>query len=307
MAGLASSPDERVTYPGARAPDRRRDVDAHGVRIAVHEWGDAAAPPLLLAHGGFDFARTFDVFAPLLADGGFRVVAWDQRGHGESEHTALYSWEADLRDLGAVLDATARDPVAAIGHSKGAGLVTTLIRAWPERFSRFVNLEGLPSTAPMPSRTDPEPLERFRALTTGWLDQRRAAAGRVRKAGGLDELARRRARMNPRLSHEWLRYLVSVGGRRDPDGWRWRLDSALAFGIGPWRPGWALEQLPSFPIPLLGIVALVDEEMAFEVDPDVLRPFLPPGARLEVFPDAGHFVHIERPREVAEIVLGFLS
>ena len=57
----------------------------------------------LLAHGGFDFAGTLDVFAPMLADGGWRVVSWDQRGHGDSDHAALYSWEADLRDAAAVL------------------------------------------------------------------------------------------------------------------------------------------------------------------------------------------------------------
>ena len=31
-------------------------------------------PPLAIAHGGFDFARTFDVFAPTLAAAGWRVV-----------------------------------------------------------------------------------------------------------------------------------------------------------------------------------------------------------------------------------------
>lgn len=56
------------TYPGARAPDRQRTVDAGGIALAVYEWGDIAAPPLLLAHGAFDFACTFDVFAPLLAE-----------------------------------------------------------------------------------------------------------------------------------------------------------------------------------------------------------------------------------------------
>lgn len=55
------------TYPGARAPDRQHTVDAGGIALTVYEWGDIAAPPLLLAHGAFDFARTFDVFAPLLA------------------------------------------------------------------------------------------------------------------------------------------------------------------------------------------------------------------------------------------------
>src|SRR5689334_24546042 len=92
-----------VTYPGARRPDRRRRVDAHGVGIAVSEWGDESAPPLLLAHGGFDFAGTYDVFAPMLADAGWRVVSWDQRGHGDSEHAVLYSWDSDARDALAVL------------------------------------------------------------------------------------------------------------------------------------------------------------------------------------------------------------
>src|SRR4030095_14363947 len=96
---------------GARAPDRVRAVDAHGVRLAVHEWGDVAAPPLGLVHGGVDFARTLAVFAPRLADAGWRVVAWDQRGHGDSDYAALYSWETDVRDAVAVLDSIGQDPL----------------------------------------------------------------------------------------------------------------------------------------------------------------------------------------------------
>jgi hypothetical protein len=49
--------------------------------------------------------------------------------------------------------------------------------------------------------------------------------GRRRKPGTLDELARRRGRMNPRLDPQWLRYLVSVGAERDADGWRWKINS----------------------------------------------------------------------------------
>lgn len=58
--------DETRTYPGARRPDRQRRVDANGVGIAVYEWGDPDARPVLLTHGGFDFAATFDLLAPLL-------------------------------------------------------------------------------------------------------------------------------------------------------------------------------------------------------------------------------------------------
>jgi hypothetical protein len=56
---------EAITYPGARRPDRRRFVDSNGLAIATYEWGAEDAPPLMLAHGGMDFAGTFDSFAPL--------------------------------------------------------------------------------------------------------------------------------------------------------------------------------------------------------------------------------------------------
>ena len=57
-------------YPGARRPDRSRVAEVHGLRIAVWEWGEESAPPILLAHGGMDFAGTFDLLAPLIADAG---------------------------------------------------------------------------------------------------------------------------------------------------------------------------------------------------------------------------------------------
>ncbi len=296
-----------MSFPGARAPERRRRVDANGLGIASYEWGEEAAPPLLLVHGGFDFARTFDVFAPLLAAGGFRVVSYDQRGHGDSDHAGLYSWEADLRDLLAVLDATSAEPLPIVGHSKGGGLATSLAHALPERFTHLVNLEGLPSTQPTPDVADREHVALVGKTVVSWLDHRRSTAGRVRRAGSLDELARRRARMNPRLSHAWLHYLASLGARRDPDGYRWKLDPVMRFGgFGPWRPGWSLEQLHRLRVPLLGAVALVHEALAPVVDAGEIRSYLPPRARLETFADTGHFLHIERPAEVAALTLDFL-
>ena len=69
------------TFPGAVAPQRHYRVDADGVGIAVNEWGDERDPVLVMVHGGADFSRTFDVFAPLFAAAGWRawlpgLVAW---------------------------------------------------------------------------------------------------------------------------------------------------------------------------------------------------------------------------------------
>ncbi len=301
-------PAQTRTYPGARRPDRQRTVDAHGIAIAVHEWGAPDAPPILAAHGGFDFAGTLDVFAPLLADAGYRVVAWDQRGHGDSAHAALYSWEADLRDALAVLDSVTAAPVPVLGHSKGGNLMMQLAVALPHRVSHLVNLDGLPSRRSMPDLPDHQRTKLMAQELTGWLEHRRTAADGSRKPGTIEELAARRARMNPRLEPAWLEYLVTVGARQDPDGWRWKIDPALRMGgFGPFRPDWAIARLPELGMPVLAVLGLELEMMGWGTKPEDITPQLPPRGRLVTLEGVGHFVHIEQPRHVADLVLEHIS
>jgi pimeloyl-ACP methyl ester carboxylesterase len=308
MTSEMSTSNGTAIYPGARAPDRERFVDSWGVRIKVNEWGPADGSPLFLAHGGFDFSRTYDVFAPLLADAGWRVVAWDHRGHGDSQHTALYSWEADQRDAMSVFDSTTYEPAPVAGHSKGGNMLLQMSEILPHRISKMINIDGMPS----PGRhLEIVGHERTRMLEEGmhnWLQHRRAIASLQRKAGTIEELAKRRGRMNPRLSKEWLEYLVTVGGRHDEDGWRWKIDPQLRFGgFGPWRHTWSLAAMQALSMPVLVVLGTEQEEMGWGITPDHLKPFLPSSTRLEVFQDTGHFIHIEKPREVADLVLEFLA
>lgn len=299
---------EPPAYPGARRPDRRRAVDSDGLSLAVYEWGDPCATPLLLAHGGFDFAGTFDVFAPLLADAGYRVVSWDHRGHGDSEHAALYSWHADLRDSLAVLNSITTAPIPMIGHSKGGAVLMQLCEARPHRVTRYVNIDGMPSRFPAPDVADHERTRMRESEIAAWLDRRRRAGELVRRPGTIEQLAERRGRMNPRLSQEWLQYIVTIGAREDADGWRWKIDPIMRFGgFGPWRPDWYLERLPGFPVPLLGILATEKEEMGWGTSRKDLEGRLPPHAELVEYEASGHFVHIEHPRGVADRVLEFLA
>ncbi len=297
-----------ITYPGARRPDRHRWVNSYGVRLHVCEWGKRSDPPLFLVHGGSDFAGTFDLFAPLLADAGWRVVSWDHRGHGDSDHAALYGWDADVRDALTVLDSTRPDPVPVVAHSKGGGMMLQLADALPRRISKLVIIDGLPTPNPAPDISDHEQRKIDEKELAQWLDHRRKAASAQRKPGTLMDLAKRRKRMNPRLPDEWLQYLVTIGARKDPDGWRWKLDPGIRFGgFGPWRPEWSLKRLHLLEPPLFGMTATVEEEMGWGTNGEALRPFMPRGAKLLAMQDTGHFIHIERPREVADMVLEFLG
>lgn len=295
-------------FPGVVVPDREYHLDAGGVPIAVHEWGSEQADPLFLVHGGFDFARTFDVFAPKLAASGWRVVAWDQRGHGDSAHAALYSWDGDIRDAMAVMDAIASRPAPVVGHSKGGSLMIQLADAQPFRFSHLVNLDGIPYKRRIPDVSEHERTRMAAGEIIGWLDHRRTTATSERKPGTLAELARRRGRMNPRLSFEWLSHLVSVGAFERDDGWRWKIDASMRFGgFGPWRPEWTITRLPGLPMPFLGVLGREQEEMGWGTLAHHVTPYLPPAGRCEVLTDVGHFVHIEQPDLVASMVLEFLD
>jgi pimeloyl-ACP methyl ester carboxylesterase len=296
------------TFPGVVPPDREYVLDAGGVGIAVHEWGAETADPLFLVHGGFDFARTYDVFAPTLAAAGWRVVAWDQRGHGDSEHATLYSWDGDLRDAMAVMDSVTQRPAPVVGHSKGGALMINLADAQPFRFTHLVNLDGIPYKRAIPDMSEHERTRMVASEVNGWLDHRRSTATSKRKPGTLEDLAARRGRMNPRLSQEWLCHLVSVGGFESEDGWRWKIDPSMRFGgFGPWRPEWTIARLPGLAMPFLGILGRVQEPMGWGTLPHQVTKYIPVEGRLEVLDDAGHFVHIEQPDLVAGMVLDFLG
>jgi pimeloyl-ACP methyl ester carboxylesterase len=144
-----------------------------------------------------------------------------------------------------------------------------------------------------------------------WLDHRHRALSSPRRAAAtIDELARRRQEMNQRLPVEWLRYLVPIGARRDPDGWRWKLDPFIAPGaFAPSRVDRWAERMRDLEQPFLGLKAGIQEERGWggHVHPKYIEPYLPAKGRIEFFEDAGHFIHSELPDEVARLILDFLA
>ncbi|MFF6958902.1 alpha/beta fold hydrolase [Streptomyces sp. NPDC008317] len=115
-----------VPYEVVRARRELTVVSADGTRIHVEEYGRADGPPLVLAHG-WTCSTLFwaPVVRALAAD--FRVIAYDQRGHGRSaspRSRAGYGTTQLADDLEAVVTAVlpgGASGAGALGAADGDG------------------------------------------------------------------------------------------------------------------------------------------------------------------------------------------
>jgi pimeloyl-ACP methyl ester carboxylesterase len=60
-------------------------------------------------------------------------------------------------------------------------------------------------------------------------------------------------------------------------------------------------------VPFLVVLGLEKEAMGWGTRPSDVARYLPRGGRFEALEGVGHFVHIEQPRLVADLVLDFLG
>jgi pimeloyl-ACP methyl ester carboxylesterase len=119
---MTSPPPAWFSAALATAPEERA-IECEGTSIAYRAWGDPADRNIVLVHGGAAHSRWWDHIAPLLARG-WRVVAMDLSGHGDSGRRERYSLDVWAREvLAVVAGAGTAASTVVIGHSMG-GLVT---------------------------------------------------------------------------------------------------------------------------------------------------------------------------------------
>jgi pimeloyl-ACP methyl ester carboxylesterase len=121
--------------------ERRAVVTAGPVRLAVREWPGPGSS-VLLVHGLASSSHIFDLLAPLLA-ASFRVVAYDQRGHGlSSKPGSGYGYASVAADALAVIEDLGLRVPLILGHSWGAGVALEVAVRYPGRVSGAVLVDG---------------------------------------------------------------------------------------------------------------------------------------------------------------------
>ena len=100
---------------------------AGGLALAGDVWGDGDGPLVVLQHGGGQTRHAWKGTGEVLARAGYRVVAFDARGHGDSDWApdGDYTQDAQVDDLVSVLDQVGGESPVLVGASMGGG--TTLV------------------------------------------------------------------------------------------------------------------------------------------------------------------------------------
>lgn len=136
-----------------------RFIESNGITMRIAEMGNSG-PLLLLAHGWPESWYSWRHQIVSLANAGYRVVAPDMRGFGETEAPADvddYDVIHTSADLVGVLDALGEETAVLVGHDWGAIIAWQTVLLYPTRFTALINM-----SVPYRGRSAVSPMDRMR-------------------------------------------------------------------------------------------------------------------------------------------------
>ena len=141
-----------------------RRIAADNLTLAADFDGPEDAPCVVLMHGGGQTRHAWRKVSDALVEAGYRTVAYDARGHGDSDWSAdgVYGFDIFVNDLAVLLKSLPLKPVL-VGASMGG--VTALVTA-----ARTPDAAGAIVLVDVTPRIDPVGAEKIRGFMTSHAD-----------------------------------------------------------------------------------------------------------------------------------------
>jgi pimeloyl-ACP methyl ester carboxylesterase len=287
---------------GSKSPPRQREpadlneIALHGHRVFYRSAG--RGPALVLVHGITSTSDTWSRLLPYLAER-FTVIAPDLLGHGASAKPrgdySLGAYASGIRDL---LVALGHERATFVGHSLGGGIAMQLAYQFPEQCERLVLVDsgGLGRDITVLLRAASLPGSEL--VLPVLVNQRVLGAGRavghalgrvgLRVHTDLSEVLRGHATLSDGEARaafmHTLRTIVDPRGQRVDASDRLYLAQAIPF-----------------------LIVWGQRDRIIPVEHALAAHELVPGRRLEVFPDAGHFPHLDDPLRFVSLLTEFME
>jgi pimeloyl-ACP methyl ester carboxylesterase len=241
-----------------------------------------------MLHGFSNHAASWRRLAEALPER--RVLALDQRGHGDTEWATVYGSRRMVADVEAFTEAMGLGRFDLLGLSMGGINALGFTGANPGRVDRLVVIDIGPEIAP-------EGLSRI------------MTAVRQADVFASEEEAFAQARAgNPIPRDEVLRERVVAGLKPTEGGFTFKFDKALRDGSAE-QDAYTADELWKLWEAVDAPTLLVRGELSDILAPDVAEQMVArlPGSRLVTIPGSGHTVPLDQPELLAHTVREFLG
>ena len=252
------------------------------------EWGDRGAPPVLMLHGFNQTCHSWEETACELGDD-FHVIAFDQRGHGNSLRSADgdYSRQSMATDVGLVADHFEYETFALVGMSMGAANSLEFTSDNAARVKRLVLVDYAPT------------------VETAGVDKIKMLF--LHRWDSVDDAVRDVRMFNPRRSEANIRSRLEHTLMQHEDGkWTWKVDPAFMtqarFDEGP-EVLW--ERVKRVACPTLALRGGESDVLALENAQRLINEL--GDGRLEIVEGAGHSVAGDNPDGFVRALRPFLA
>lgn len=240
-----------------------------------------SGPALLIVHGLYGSARNWGVISKRLSDTR-RIITVDMRNHGDSPHFSTNSYPDMAQDLADVITRIGA-PMDVLGHSMGGKASMTLALTQPA----LINTLIVADIAPVPyTHTQVHNIHAMKAVDLSQVTRRSDAAAQLDSAG-----------VDPDIQAFLLQSL-------DVTGKRWKLNLNVLEAEMP-----KIISFPHFETQFDGPTLFLSGATSDYVrskDRDTIKARFP-NARFAKIPDAGHWLHAQRPRAFEAAVRTYLD
>ncbi len=254
------------------------------MKLNYKTYGDDG-PALIILHGLFGELANWHSLSTQFGER-YRVFALDQRNHGRSPHHERFDYDVMEEDLLEFLADQGLDKVSLLGHSMGGKTAMFFAVRHPELMEKLIVVDM--SVKAMNSGFEGI-YEALLSLPVAELKGRQEAD---------DVLAERLD------SFEVRQFLLKNLERRSEGGFQWKMNLELIC-----RKHKNIQVAVPDEHPFRGPTLFIrggDSAYIKDVDfPDFLKIF--PAAEFATIDGAGHWVHAEKPEELCDLVIKFLS
>jgi epoxide hydrolase 4 len=279
---------------------RSEFIDANGIRF--HYLTDGAGPLVVLLHGFPQFSYEYRHLVPALAAAGYRAVAPDMRGFGETTRPLRiedYALQTLGDDVAALVEAFGETRAHVVGHEWGGIIAAEAALSHPERVDRLILVNGPPAITlgraihhswRQRARSSYLLFYRIPRVPEWWLTAFHGRAMRLLLSdaglGAADMAAYRDAICQPRAAWAGLAYFRSIAHTIKDDSNRLRGKRISS--------------------PTLVLWGERDRILRRDLVRWVDRQFTAPSRKI-LFPEVGHWVIEARPEDVARAVIDFIA